>query len=164
MDWFRFTACTVAAEQRKGFRPLKNIAAGSSVGVEWFTKERSVRLCSRVLTAARAKTNQKTGEQQAAGGTIHTEAITRGIACFTVAAEQRKGFRPLKNSAAGTSGGVEWFTKERSVRLCSRVLTAARAKTNQKNRGTSSGRRNHPHRSERPKATAFTTRRATQRV
>lgn len=62
------------AEQRKGFRPLKNIAAGSSVGVEWFTKERSVRLGSRVLTAARAKTNQKTWEQPAAGGAIHTEA------------------------------------------------------------------------------------------
>ncbi len=32
------------------------------------------------------------------------------------------------------------------------------------NRGTTSGRRNHPQRSERPKAIAFTTRRATQRV
>jgi hypothetical protein len=53
------------AEQRKGFRPLKNIAAGSSAGVEWFTKERSVRLGSRVLTAARAKTNQeKPGNNQ----------------------------------------------------------------------------------------------------
>jgi len=50
--------------------------------VEWFTKERSDRLCSRVLTAARAKTNQKTWEQQAAGGTIHTEAITRGHRTF----------------------------------------------------------------------------------
>ncbi|WP_342554180.1 hypothetical protein [Paenibacillus sp. FSL R7-0652] len=28
------------------------------------------------------------------------------------------------------------------------------------NRGTTSGRRNHPHRSDHPKATAFTTRRA----
>ncbi len=131
MDWFRFTACTVATEQRKGFRPLKNSAAGSSVGVEWFTKERSFRLCSRVLTAARAKTNQKTWEQQAAGGTIHTEASVPRPSLL-LPAEQRKGFRPLKNSAAGSSVGVEWFTKERSVRLCSRVLTAARAKTNQK--------------------------------
>ncbi len=32
------------------------------------------------------------------------------------------------------------------------------------NPGITSGWRNHPHRSERPKATAFTTRRATQRV
>jgi hypothetical protein len=50
---------------------------------------------------------------------------------------------------------VEWFTKERSVRLCSRVLTAARAKTNQKNRGTTSGWRNHPHRSDHPRHHMF---------
>ncbi|MCM3135683.1 hypothetical protein M3629_23180 [Paenibacillus polysaccharolyticus] len=83
------------------------------------------------MTAARAKTNQKTGEQPAAGGTIHTEAnVPRPP--FLLPAEQRKGFKPLKNIAAGSSVGMEWFTKERSVRLCSRVLTAARAKTNQK--------------------------------
>ncbi len=78
--------------------------------------------------------SRKTWEQPAARGSIHTEAtVPRQL--LLLPAEQRKGFRPLKNIAAGSSVGVEWFTKERSVRLCSRVLTAARAKTNQEKPG-----------------------------
>ncbi len=123
--------------------------------MEWFTKERSVRLCSRVLTAARAKTNPK-NRGTTSGRRNHPYRSGRPKATVLLPAVQRKGYRPLKKiSAAGWGVGVEWFTKERSVRLCSRVLTAARAKTNPKNRGTTSGWRNHPHRSEVPRHHLF---------
>ena len=123
--------------QSKRFRPLKN-AAWTSVGAELFLKERSFRLCPRVLTAERAKTIQKTWGQPATGRTIRLGASTRPL--HTV---QSKRFRPLKN-AAWTSVGAELFLKERSFRLCPQVLTAERAKTIQKTWGQPATGKNNP--------------------